>query len=74
METIVKDKNKRIITERDVEIVRLLSRGTTARQAALELSMNTRTFESKIYRLKLNFDANTIAHLVAIFIRQKLID
>jgi DNA-binding CsgD family transcriptional regulator len=74
MEVVIKDENKVIISERDVEIVRLLSAGVTAKRAAVELGINIRTFESKLGKLKYSFDCNTVAHLVATFIRKKLID
>lgn len=56
-----------------ITIVRLLSNGETVVDIADRLKINKRTMEGKISAIKNMFDVLTLPHLVAFFLRNKLI-
>lgn len=74
MELVIRDTDVRVITEKEAQIVKLLSEGMSATNTAIKLGMNRRTMEATIQRLKNKTDTKTMPHLIATFIRKKLID
>jgi DNA-binding CsgD family transcriptional regulator len=55
------------------EIVILLSQGMTARDSAAFLGVNYKTLETHIDIIKREYNCKNTTHLVATFIRKKLI-
>lgn len=74
MSVVIKGENTVIISEREIKIIQMIANGTTAKQAAIEMDIKARTMEGIINKLRGEFDCNTLSHLVATFLRQKLID
>lgn len=72
MLVVVQDKEKKIINEQDVYIVRHLAQGKSVGEIATLLRVNKRTLEAQIGKLKDKFECKTLAHLVATFIRNKV--
>jgi DNA-binding CsgD family transcriptional regulator len=62
------------ITEDDKRYVQLLANGYTVYKIASKLSINRRTMEMKLVRLKEKVNAKNINQLVAIFLRNKFIE
>lgn len=58
----------------DIEIVQLLSDGKTVKEIASEMNVNSRAVEHRIVLMRSKYFAWTCSHLVAIFIRKKLIE
>ena len=60
--------------EKDGKILQMLASGFRSQQMALELGCSVRTVEADLDRLRLIHKANTPAHLVAIAIREGIVD
>lgn len=58
----------------DAEIITLLSTGYTVSEVSTELNVTIRTVEYRIEILRERSKAHTVAHLVAIYLRKKLIE
>jgi DNA-binding CsgD family transcriptional regulator len=56
-----------------LQLVKYLSYGHSAKEAAIEFGYNQRTVESNISTLKKRFNCINLVHLVAYFLRNKLI-
>jgi DNA-binding CsgD family transcriptional regulator len=74
MKDLVKEGAVVEITARELQIVQLLSNGNSSKMVAQTLKVNIRTMEAAIIRLKTKTDTKTVPHLVATFIRKKLIN
>lgn len=75
METVIKQKNKVILTPADVKIVFHLSHGVTVNKMKRHgFDMNPRTIESRLIRLKTAYKCKTSTHLVAYCLRNKIIE
>lgn len=61
-------------TNRDAEVVRLVSLGFTAKQIASQGRVSYRLIENVIDNLKKAHNCKNTAHLVATFIRNKIIE
>ena len=64
---------ERVPTDHAKKIVALLSQGYNAKHIADMMDINNRTLEAHINRLKSEYGASTLSHLVAIFMRNKVI-
>jgi DNA-binding NarL/FixJ family response regulator len=73
MSTVTIEITKEISPE-TIEIVKSLSLGLRARDIGPKLKLSPRTAESRIDQIRKDYEAETQAHLVAIFFRNKLID
>ena len=62
------------IADFDKSVVELLADGYRVHEIAEKKSMNRRTLEAKIERLKVQLGCMNITHLVAFFFRNKLIE
>lgn len=62
------------VTDMEKSVAKLLADGCTVPEIAKELTLNSRTLESKVANIKERYGARNIAHLVAIFLRNKLIE
>lgn len=56
------------------KIVEYLSNGYTIPEISIEVNINIKTLEKRIYVLKKVSNSDTAAHLVANYIRKKIID
>lgn len=74
MKDLVKEGAVVEITDRELQIARLLSNGNSSKIVAQTMKVNVRTMEAAIIRLKTKTDTKTVPHLVATLIRKKLID
>ena len=73
--TITNHKPKVVkVTIREMSIVKMLSDGLRTSKIAEVLDLSPRTIETLIQNLKLRTLSDTIPHLVAIFLRNKIID
>lgn len=59
---------------REVEILKRLSEGQKAAKIASELKVSVRVIEWAVMVLKGKYEAENIVHLVAIALRNKIID
>jgi DNA-binding NarL/FixJ family response regulator len=64
---------ERVPTDHAKKIVSLLSTGYNITMIADMLNVNQRTLEAQISRIKAEYAAETLPHLVAIFMRNKVI-
>lgn len=62
------------VTEGEMMIVTLLAEGNNIPEIATKLNINKRTLEKKVIVIKQKFHSTTLAGLVAIFLRNKLIE
>lgn len=62
------------VTDKETEIVKLLADGNTIPDIAVKMGLNRRSLEAKVATLKDKYRSSTVAHLVAVFLRNKLID
>lgn len=62
------------LTARETEVLVLVARGRSLRQAAEELGLSIRTVESYSKQIRLKLGARTQAHMVAQALRSGLID
>lgn len=74
MKKVVRDGEVIVIIYTDERVVQLLSEGKTIAEVAGEMNVNVRTMEARIGRLKKKTECSTLPHLVATFLRNKLID
>lgn len=74
MEVLVKRENTIVVAERDVKMVKMLSDGAIMRKIAAELSLSKRTVENLLNNLRDEFNCDTLPHLVATFLRKKIIE
>lgn len=65
---------KRELTKEAVDIVYLLSMGFRPKDIGDRLQISNRTAEAKIDALRGQFQCSTPAHLVGVFMRNKLIE
>jgi len=62
------------VTDKEKDLVRLLADGYTVAEIAKKNSVNRRTLEMYVLLVKKKFQSSTLANLVAIFLKNKLID
>ncbi len=62
------------ITAHEVEIITLFATGSRAREIADKLNCSARTVESIMYKIKKKFKATSVAHVVYLSIKYKIID
>lgn len=62
-----------VTQEEKIEIVKGISEGKTLSEISDDLKVNTKTLEKRLERLRVDYQAKTSCHLVAIFIRKKII-
>jgi DNA-binding CsgD family transcriptional regulator len=65
---------KQTVTDSEIELVRMLSNGLTVREISEKRKTNLRTMEAVIDRMRGEYNCINIAHLVATFFRNKLIE
>lgn len=65
---------KREVSQEVIDIVKSLSLGLRARDIGPKLGISSRTVEAKIDKMRADYGAITHAHLVGIFIRNKIIE
>lgn len=56
------------------ELVQKLANGYRVREIAKEIDINTRTLEKRILVLKKQYLCKTVSHLVANYLRRKIIE
>jgi len=61
-------------TEREKQLVQLLTEGKTASRMALKLGMSESSFSSELATVRAKYDCDNSVQLVAYFLRKKLID
>lgn len=61
------------ITQREIQVIKLLANGLTATEAAKELNIAAVTVDKRTRDARLKLDANNIAHLIAICFRNSLL-
>lgn len=66
--------NPLLTADRDCEVVRLASLGYRAAEIGKELFLSRRTVEAILSRLQFKYECNNTTHLVATFIRNKIIE
>lgn len=74
MNLVIKAKDSIVVTEKEVEIVRMLSNGAKTAKISKELKIKIRTLESIIARLKAYSGCKTMAELACAFLRNKIIE
>lgn len=62
------------VTERETQLVKLLADGNTLPEISKQTDTKLRTLEAKVSILKRKYQSQTLANLVAVFLRNKLID
>ena len=62
------------VTDKEKDLVRFLADGYTVAEIAKKISVNRRTLETYVLLVKKKFQSTTLANLVAIFLKNKLID
>lgn len=73
MSTVVVTKNDVVLTEKEVEIIRLFSEGNTSADIGKKMKLSSRTIESKAALLRKVFNSKNIVHLTCTFMRRGLI-
>ena len=68
------DKDEIHLTEREIEIIRLISKEYTTIEIAEELFISTHTVESHSKNIKSKLDVNSIAGIVKYALKQGLIE
>lgn len=71
---IVDSGDSLVITESLKQIVRLLAEGKRPKEIGKELELSNRTIEAKIDQIRIAAGCHTPAHLVAKFLREKIIE
>jgi len=61
------------VSEKEKELVSLLAAGYVVRETAKLLHINKKTCEAFVFDVRKKYHAKTLAELVAIFLRNKLI-
>lgn len=74
MQAVIVKKDTVKISEDDVKTVKLYSDGFRTSAIAKKCKVSPRTIEARAETLKRKFSAKTLPHLVALFIRQNLIN
>ena len=74
MEVHIKRNEQIVITTTELAIVQMLSYGLKTKMIAHKLLISPRTVEAYMGKMYLKVKAESQAHLVAIFIREGLID
>lgn len=70
----VNERERKIeISEVDIKIIQGYADGEKSVDIAKELSMNIRTLESHVFRLRARLHCNSVTHLACDFLRQGLI-
>jgi len=64
---------KQEISDSEIEIVKLLSEGLTVREIAEKRKINVRTMEGAVDRMRGEYGAKNITHLVSIFFKNKFL-
>ncbi len=67
------EKKKFTLTQRDKELISLLSKGLTAKQVSEMSNISNRTVEKIVADLMVQYDCNNKTHLVSTFLRKGLI-
>lgn len=73
MKFVLMNNTKRTLTERELEILRLVAQGYTSPQIADELSLSAETIKWYRKRLLSKFEADNTAEMIKIAIENKLI-
>jgi len=58
----------------EIFIVKCISDGYTLKSIAALMPINIRTLENRIFIIRNTYNAKSLAHLVAIFLRKELIN
>ena len=74
MQAVLVKKGSVKISEEDVKTVKLYADGFRTSVVSKKMKVSPRTTEARILTLKKKLEAKTLAHLVAMFIRQNLIN
>lgn len=74
MNNIVLKEGNAIITQIEVELIKHFAEGLSAKEIANEQRKAVRTIEVQMQNLRKKTGCKNAAHLVATFLRQKLID
>jgi DNA-binding NarL/FixJ family response regulator len=64
---------KQAVSESEIMVARMLSDGYTVGEMAKKTNRNIRTMEGIIWRMRREYNCENVAHLVATFMRNKLI-
>ena len=62
-----------IAAENKIEIIQGIANGVSVKNIAKELNISTRTIEKYLEQLRFEYKATATCHLVAIFLRKKII-
>lgn len=62
------------VTDREKELVSLLTEGRTASRMAIKLNTTESLLSSELATIRAKFDCNNSTQLVALFLRNNLID
>ena len=73
MQAVLVKKNTVKISEEDVKTVKLYADGFRTSAVSKKMKVSPRTTEARILTLKKKLEAKTLPHLVAMLIRQNLI-
>ena len=61
------------ISQREVDFVKMLSDGYSRKEISVKYKLSIRTIDAAIDRVKVKTGSKTMAHLVGLFFRNKLI-
>lgn len=73
MEVVIVKEGAIKVSEKDIKIIEYFSKGWKSDDIAAELSMNNRTLEAHVFKLRGAFHASNITQLACEFLRQGLI-
>lgn len=73
MEAVVIRDGQRVITKQEIDIVQALSNGLSASETGDLVGLSGRTIESYTANLRRDFECKSTVHLVAVFLRKKII-
>jgi DNA-binding CsgD family transcriptional regulator len=73
MEALVIKEGQRVITQRELDVVEAISLGKRPMDIGVSLDISGRTVESILSRLMKDFECRSSTHLVATFLRKKII-
>lgn len=74
MELTIVPKDKVVVTEREAEMVKMLTEGHRPVEIASKLNVSNRTVETYLATLRRKTNCRTLPQLVAVFIKNGLID
>lgn len=70
----IKQTVDRVFTDKELELIQMTANGVKRSEIAEKTKRSIRTIESHLDRLKKEFKCGSVPHLVAFFLRNKLID